>query len=71
MEVSIDPKREGVATVDSQFWITAWNEGRTNFHQGNYHDKLIEYFSRLNPEKGQRVLIPYVGNQKISFGFMA
>jgi thiopurine S-methyltransferase len=50
--------------VDSQFWITAWNEGRTNFHQGNYHDKLVEYFPQLNPEKGQRVLVPLCGKSK-------
>jgi thiopurine S-methyltransferase len=50
--------------VDSQFWITAWNEGRTTFHQGDYHDKLIEYFPRLNPEKGQRVLVPLCGKSK-------
>ena len=50
--------------MDSQFWITAWNEGRTNFHQGNYHDKLVEYFPQLNPEKGQRVLVPLCGKSK-------
>ena len=50
--------------MDSQFWITAWNEGRTNFHRGNYHDKLVEYFPQLNPEKGQRVLVPLCGKSK-------
>src|ERR1700722_4605316 len=50
--------------MGSQSWITAWNEGRTNFHQGNYHDKLIEYFPQLNPEKGQRVLVPLCGKSK-------
>jgi thiopurine S-methyltransferase len=50
--------------VNSLFWITAWNEGRTNFHQGNYHDKLIEYFPQLNPKKGQRVLVPLCGKSK-------
>jgi thiopurine S-methyltransferase len=50
--------------MDSQFWITAWNEGRTNFHQGDYHDKLLEYFPQLNPEKEQRVLVPLCGKSK-------
>jgi len=50
--------------MDSQFWITAWNEGRTNFHQGNYHDKLVEYFPQLKPEEGQRVLVPLCGKSK-------
>ncbi len=50
--------------MDSQFWTTAWNEGRTNFHQENYHDKLVEYFPQLNPEKGQKVLVPLCGKSK-------
>jgi hypothetical protein len=29
--------------MDSQFWVTAWNEGGTHFHQGDHHDKLMEY----------------------------
>jgi thiopurine S-methyltransferase len=57
-------REKKVAAMDSQFWITAWNEGRTNFHQGDYHDKLIEYFPRLSPEKGQRVLVPLCGKSK-------
>lgn len=47
--------------MDSEFWIKAWNEGRTNFHQGSVHAKLVEYFSQLNPQKGQRVLVPLCG----------
>jgi thiopurine S-methyltransferase len=57
-------REKGVAAMGSQFWITAWNEGRTNFHQGNYHDKLMEYFPQLNPRKGQRVLVPLCGKSK-------
>jgi thiopurine S-methyltransferase len=50
--------------MDSQFWTTAWNQGSTNFHQGNTHDKLLEYFPLLNPERGQRVLVPLCGKSK-------
>ncbi len=50
--------------MDSQFLIKAWNEGRTNFHQEDYHDKLTEYFLQLNPGKGQRVLVPLCGKSK-------
>ncbi len=50
--------------MDSQFWIKAWNEGRTNFHQKNYNDKLMKYFPQLNPQKGQRVLVPLCGKSK-------
>ena|GEM_PF-4130782 len=44
--------------MNSQFWITAWNERRTNFHQGNYHDKLIGYFAQLNPKRGKEYWSP-------------
>ena len=50
--------------VDSQFWIKAWNEGRTAFHQEEYHEKLIEYFPQLKPSEGQRVLVPLCGKSK-------
>jgi hypothetical protein len=42
--------------MDAQFWINAWNEGRTGFHQEKYNEKLIKYFPLLNLEKGQRFL---------------
>ena len=50
--------------MESQFWIKAWNEGRTNFHQQDYHEKLTEYFPTLNPKKGQSVLVPLCGKSK-------
>lgn len=50
--------------MDPQFWVKAWNEGRTNFHQPNYHNKLTKYFPQLNPQKGQKVLVPLCGKTK-------
>lgn len=50
--------------MDSQFWINAWKEGRTNFHQEDYNDKLLEYLPKLNPKEGQRVLVPLCGKTK-------
>jgi thiopurine S-methyltransferase len=50
--------------MDFQFWIKSWNEGRTNFHQEDYHDKLTEYFPQLKPREGQRVLVPLCGKSK-------
>lgn len=50
--------------MDSQFWINAWNEGRTNFHKQDYHEKLTEYFPQLNPKEGQKVLVPLCGKSK-------
>lgn len=50
--------------MESQFWINAWNEGKTAFHQEHYHEKLTEYFPQLNPQKGQKVLVPLCGKTK-------
>ena len=50
--------------MDPEFWKSAWKEGRTNFHQREFNDKLLEYFPRLNTEKGQRVLVPLCGKSK-------
>lgn len=50
--------------MDAEFWTKAWNEGRTNFHQPTYHEKLVKYFPRLNPEAGQSVLVPLCGKSK-------
>lgn len=55
---------KGAIAVDPEFWITAWNEGRTSFHQKDYHEKLVEYFPQLNPEKGQKILVPLCGKTK-------
>ena len=50
--------------MDAKFWIDAWNEGKTNFHQQAYHPKLTEYFPKLNPQEGQKVLVPLCGKSK-------
>jgi len=53
--------------MDPQFWINAWNEGRTNFHQQEFHEKLMEYFPTFNPKAGQSVLVPLCGKTKDLF----
>lgn len=50
--------------MDSNFWINRWTAGEIGFHQPTYLDKLLEYFPLLNPEKGQRVLVPLCGKSK-------
>lgn len=50
--------------MDEQFWIKAWNEGRTAFHQPHYHGKLTEHFPQLGPQAGQKVLVPLCGKTK-------
>lgn len=50
--------------MDAQFWINAWNEGRTAFHRLQYHEKLLKYFPGLNPKKDEKVLVPLCGKTK-------
>lgn len=50
--------------MDAQFWINAWNEGRTNFHKSTYHEKLLEYFPQFHAREGQKVLVPLCGKTK-------
>jgi thiopurine S-methyltransferase len=50
--------------LDFQFWLEAWNEGGAGFHRKDYHEKLIEFFPQLNPEKGKSVLVPLCGKSK-------
>ncbi len=50
--------------MDAEFWIKAWDEGRTNFHQKSYNEKLLQFFPLLNPLKDERVLIPLCGKTK-------
>ncbi len=47
--------------MDAQFWINAWKEGRTGFHQEKPNEKLVEHFPKLKPQKGQTVLVPLCG----------
>jgi thiopurine S-methyltransferase len=50
--------------MDAKFWIEAWNEGRTGFHQEIYHPKLLEYFPQLHVKGGQTILVPLSGKTK-------
>lgn len=50
--------------MDADFWIKAWIEGRTNFHQSHYNEQLLNWFPKLNPAAGQRVLVPLCGKTK-------
>jgi thiopurine S-methyltransferase len=50
--------------MDKEFWNLAWNEGRTNFHQEQFNEKLVKYFPQLNPRPGQRILVPLCGKTK-------
>ena len=50
--------------MDKSFWIQAWKEGRTGFHQGNYNDKLLQYFPQFHATPGKKILVPLCGKSK-------
>jgi thiopurine S-methyltransferase len=50
--------------MDAQFWINAWLEGRTAFHQSQFNDQLLAHFPKLSPERGQSVFVPLCGKSK-------
>ena len=50
--------------METEFWIKAWNEGRTNFHQESYNPKLVKYFPTFKPQAQQKVLVPLCGKTK-------
>jgi thiopurine S-methyltransferase len=50
--------------MEAEFWIKAWNEGRTQFHQPDFNPKLTEHFARLEARVGQKVLVPLCGKTK-------
>jgi thiopurine S-methyltransferase len=50
--------------MDKQFWVHAWEEGRTGFHQSQFNDKLLTYFPQLLSRENQKVLVPLCGKSK-------
>lgn len=50
--------------MDTEFWIKAWDDGRTNFHRPEVNEKLIEFFPLFKPSEGQKVLVPLCGKTK-------
>lgn len=50
--------------MEASFWIRAWEEGRTNFHQSEFNAKLTKFFPTFSYEKNQKVLVPLCGKSK-------
>lgn len=50
--------------MEAEFWIKAWNEGRTAFHQPDFNPTLTKHFARLEARAGQKVLVPLCGKTK-------
>jgi len=48
--------------MEKEFWLEVWEDGsRLGFHQENYHQLLLKYFDRLEPQLGSRILVPLCG----------
>lgn len=50
--------------MNNEFWTKVWNEGRINFHQAEFEEKLLEFFPKLGPKEYQAVLVPLCGKTK-------
>lgn len=47
--------------MDHDFWLKAWTEGRTAFHQESASPFLVKYTHHLNIKDHQHVLLPLCG----------
>lgn len=50
--------------MEAEFWIKAWQEGRTAFHQSKYNEKLTKYFPSLMKAQGERAFVPLCGKTR-------
>ncbi len=50
--------------MNPEFWLDKWRNGQTQFHKETYHEKLLEFFPSLEPEKGQSILVPLCGKSR-------
>ena len=50
--------------MDAEFWKSAWEEGRTGFHQEKYHEQLLKSFPELQPKKDPSVFVPLCGKTR-------
>lgn len=47
--------------MDRTFWLERWNKQEIGFHQGDFDQALVKYWSRLNVPAGARVFVPLCG----------
>lgn len=50
--------------MDPQFWIKAWQEGRTAFHRSEYNELMLKHFLELEPKAGEKIFVPLCGKTK-------
>lgn len=50
--------------MDTNFWLTRWQDGRTNFHQTRVTPLLQKYWPTLELPSGSTVLVPLCGKSR-------
>src|SRR5690606_29941819 len=55
------PRPRRTTSMDAQFWLDRWREGRTNFHQARVAPPLQKYWPALGLAPGSLVLVPLAG----------
>lgn len=47
--------------MQKDFWLKAWQEDRTGFHQKRFNTRLVKYWPRLDLTPGDEVFVPLAG----------
>lgn len=50
--------------MEAEFWIKAWEDGRTAFHRRDINETLIQFFSKLQAKPQEKILVPLCGKTK-------
>lgn len=50
--------------MKNDFWLKKWEMGDTPFHEVDVNPNLMHYFSRLNLQNGDHILVPLCGKSK-------
>ncbi|MDH5580374.1 MAG: thiopurine S-methyltransferase [Bdellovibrionales bacterium] len=50
--------------MESEFWHKKWEDKEIGFHQNEYNPDLLAYFTHLNLNKREEVLVPLCGKTK-------
>ncbi|WP_250656963.1 thiopurine S-methyltransferase [Alkalimarinus coralli] len=50
--------------MEASFWHQRWELGEIAFHEGQANALLVQYFAKLNLEKGSKVFVPLCGKTR-------
>lgn len=50
--------------MEKEYWVNRWEEGKTGFHQSDFNEKLVQYFSTFSISPKQKVFVPLCGKSK-------